>query len=182
MCLISWQRTQKRDPHKLFWGDFWVKKGVPNGHFPATRSLVIVLLFLPLENWQNFAQTFHVCLQQNHLKREPPNSICQGRFLAERMFCFADFVAGCFLLVFVGRSAQKNPRENPRQILQNLQEKNRHISAELPGQHLGAFFFGLFFYYSQKRPLVHNSLSLQFFLEGLFAILAECSQFCSRSF
>ena len=33
----------------------------------------------------------------------------------------------------------------------------------------------------QKRPFVHNSVCLQF-LEGLFAILAECSQFCLRSF
>ena len=33
----------------------------------------------------------------------------------------------------------------------------------------------------QKRPFVHNSVCSQF-LEGLFAILAECSQFCLRSF
>ena len=31
----------------------------------------------------------------------------------------------------------------------------------------------------QKRPFVHNSVCSQF-LEGLFAILAECSQFCLR--
>ena len=29
----------------------------------------------------------------------------------------------------------------------------------------------------QKRPFVHNSVCSQF-LEGLFAILTECSQFC----
>ena len=34
---------------------------------------------------------------------------------------------------------------------------------------------------SQKRPFVRNSVCSQF-LEGLFAILAECSQFCLRSF
>ena len=34
---------------------------------------------------------------------------------------------------------------------------------------------------SQKRPFVHNSVCSHF-LEGLFAILAECSQFCLRSF
>ena len=33
----------------------------------------------------------------------------------------------------------------------------------------------------QKRPCVHNSVCSQF-LEGLFVILAECSQFCLRSF
>ena len=33
----------------------------------------------------------------------------------------------------------------------------------------------------QKRPFVHNSVCSQF-LEGLFAILAECSQFCLGSF
>ena len=33
----------------------------------------------------------------------------------------------------------------------------------------------------QKRPFVHNSVCSQF-LEGLFAILAECSQFCLRAF
>ena len=32
---------------------------------------------------------------------------------------------------------------------------------------------------SQKRPFVHNSVCSQF-LEGLFAILAECSPFCLR--
>ena len=33
----------------------------------------------------------------------------------------------------------------------------------------------------QKRPFVHNSVCSQF-LEGLFASLAECSQFCLSSF
>ena len=40
MCFISWERTQKRDPHKLFRGDFGFKKGVPNGPCSATKSLV----------------------------------------------------------------------------------------------------------------------------------------------
>ena len=40
MCLSSWERTQKRDPHKLFGGDLGVKRGVPNGPFSATKSLV----------------------------------------------------------------------------------------------------------------------------------------------
>ena len=34
---------------------------------------------------------------------------------------------------------------------------------------------------TRKRPFVHNSVCSQF-LEGLFAILAECSEFCLRSF
>ena len=38
MCLISWERTQKGEPHKLFWGDFWAKKGAPNGQFSARKS------------------------------------------------------------------------------------------------------------------------------------------------
>ena len=41
MCLISWERTQKRDPRKLFGGDFLVvAKGVPNRLIAATKSLV----------------------------------------------------------------------------------------------------------------------------------------------
>ena len=39
MCLISWERTQRRDPHKLL-GDSWCQKGVPNAAFSATKSLV----------------------------------------------------------------------------------------------------------------------------------------------
>ena len=34
ICLVSWERTQKRDPHKLFWGDFGGSKtGSQTGHF-----------------------------------------------------------------------------------------------------------------------------------------------------
>ena len=29
MCLNSWEGTQKRDPHELFWGDFWGQKRGP---------------------------------------------------------------------------------------------------------------------------------------------------------
>ena len=36
----SWERTQKRDPHKLSRGDFWVKKRGPKQPFSATKSLV----------------------------------------------------------------------------------------------------------------------------------------------
>ena len=41
--------------------------------------------------------------------------------------------------------------------------------------------FDLFLTYFQERPFVHNSVCSQF-LEGLFAILPECLQFCLRSF
>ena len=39
MCLISWERAPKRDPHKLFLGHFGVKKGVPNRPFWATTKV-----------------------------------------------------------------------------------------------------------------------------------------------
>ena len=48
MCLISWERTQKRDPHKLFRGDFGGQNGVPNGSFSATQCLVCC--FFPVLN------------------------------------------------------------------------------------------------------------------------------------
>ena len=47
MCLISWERMQKRDPHKLFRGDFWGQKRGPKRAISATKSLVYCL-FLPL--------------------------------------------------------------------------------------------------------------------------------------
>ena len=37
-------KNAKRDPHKLFQGDFGFKKGVPNGLSWATMSLVFVFL------------------------------------------------------------------------------------------------------------------------------------------
>ena len=43
MCLISWERTQTRDPHKLFRGDFGGQKGGPKRAIFfsfATKSLV----------------------------------------------------------------------------------------------------------------------------------------------
>ena len=52
MCLISWERTQKRGPTETFFWvgggeDFWAKKEVPNVPFSATKSLVYYV-FLPL--------------------------------------------------------------------------------------------------------------------------------------
>ena len=45
MCLISWERTKKGDPHKLFRGDVGVKKGVPDGPFSAQKFSL--LFFFP---------------------------------------------------------------------------------------------------------------------------------------
>ena len=38
MCLIPWERTQKRDPHKLFRGIFGVKKSVRGGEPEGVRK------------------------------------------------------------------------------------------------------------------------------------------------
>ena len=40
MCLISWEATQKRDPHQLFRGDSWGQKGDPKRAISATKILV----------------------------------------------------------------------------------------------------------------------------------------------
>ena len=63
-------------------------------------------------------------------------------FIFEPPDFFADLVAGFFLLIFVGKSAQKNPPGKiPGKILQNLYNKNpRHISAEGPGQPFADLF------------------------------------------
>ena len=49
----------------------------------------------------------------------------------------ADFVAGFFLLIFVGKKCpEKSYRKISGKIMQNLYDKyRRHISAEGPGQH-----------------------------------------------
>ena len=41
MCLMSWERTQKRDPHKLFSGrNLGSKRGSQTGHFRPQKALV----------------------------------------------------------------------------------------------------------------------------------------------
>ena len=57
MCLISWKRTQKRDPHKLFLGGFWGPKGVPNGPFRATKKFRLLFFFCPQKHLEYFAAT-----------------------------------------------------------------------------------------------------------------------------
>ena len=58
---------------------------------------------------------------------------------------FADFVAGCLLLIIVGKSAQKNLQENPRQNpLKFIYDKNsrQRLSAEGAGQNSGTDMTG----------------------------------------
>ena len=54
---------------------------------------------------------------------------------------FADVVAGFFLLIFVGKSAQTNPPgKSPAKSSKIYHNKNpRHISAEAPGQNSPLF-------------------------------------------
>ena len=62
-------------------------------------------------------------------------------FLGRRIFSCGFWVAGFFLLIFVGKKCpQKSSRKIPGKILENLYSKNpRHISAEGPGQELYIF-------------------------------------------
>ena len=41
MCLISWERTPKRDPRELFGGDFWVKNRRVSNAALANAALVL---------------------------------------------------------------------------------------------------------------------------------------------
>ena len=41
-CIISWERTQKSNPHEPSRGDFWVEKGVLNEPCWATESLLFL--------------------------------------------------------------------------------------------------------------------------------------------
>ena len=45
MCLSSWGRTQKGTHINFFGGDFGGQKGVPNGPFSVTKSLVYCFFF-----------------------------------------------------------------------------------------------------------------------------------------
>ena len=75
------------------------------------------------------------CISANFWAEYSPNvrvGFWQNVFFADFIFKPADFVAGLFLLIFVGKVPS---RKIPGKILQNLDNKNpRHISAEGPGQ------------------------------------------------
>ena len=58
-------------------------------------------------------------------------------FIFEPPDFFADFLAGFFLLIFVGKSAQKNPPGKSSKICTT--KILQHISADWPGQ---VFFSG----------------------------------------
>ena len=49
-CLIYWERTQKRDPHKLFRRDFWGQKEGPKRAVFGHNSLFFLDNFLALKN------------------------------------------------------------------------------------------------------------------------------------
>ena len=69
MCLISWERTQKGDPHKLFWGIFGVQKMAPNGPFSATKSLVYCIF--PALNFLRKFLLFSLCRDRFQTPRRP---------------------------------------------------------------------------------------------------------------
>ena len=43
--LISWQRTQNGDPHKLFLGDFWGSKGGPKRAIFGHKKFILLFFF-----------------------------------------------------------------------------------------------------------------------------------------
>ena len=50
MCLISWERAQKRDPHKLlFRGHFWGQKRGPKRAIFGHKKFSLLFFFLPLK-------------------------------------------------------------------------------------------------------------------------------------
>ena len=49
MCLISWERTEKGDPHKLFRGDFPGQKGGPKRATFDHKKFSLLFFFVPLE-------------------------------------------------------------------------------------------------------------------------------------
>ena len=50
MCLISWERTQKRNPHKLFRGEIWRQKGGPKRAILGCKKFSLLFSSYPYES------------------------------------------------------------------------------------------------------------------------------------
>ena len=62
VCLVSWERTQKRDPHKLFRGDCWgQKRGPKRGIFGHKK---FGLVFFSCPNFCVWGHYFRQLLQE----------------------------------------------------------------------------------------------------------------------
>ena len=89
-------------------------------------------------------------------------------FIFEPPDFFADFVAGFCFSSSWGKSAEKILQENPRQNLQNLDNKNpRHIAAEGPGQYFSA---------SDQARIVFSTEDWSFSSEGFGSRLKKQSR------
>ena len=72
--------------------------------------------------------------------------------------------------------------QQPRWVLWFSQARQKSQQKNMAQKRRSSLLLKAFFLiYFSERPFVHNSVCSQF-LEGLSAILAECSQFCLRSF
>ena len=85
-------------------------------------------------------------------------------FIFEPPDFFADFLAGFFLLIFVGKSAQKNPPgKSPGKSSKIYTTKIlRHISADCPGQPLATRFPSLKKNRQIKQTLLQSPGSQEF--------------------
>ena len=51
MCLISWELTQKEDPHKLFGGDFRGQKGGPKRAIFGHKKFSFLFFAVLKKSW-----------------------------------------------------------------------------------------------------------------------------------
>ena len=129
--------------------------------FPVPQILEFIAFRDSGKNFQQFSRDFIGVFLENP-RTDPGNSHSLlefselrklfgpafGRTDFSRIFSFeppdffADFVAGFFLLIFVGKSAQKNPPgKSPGKSSRIYTTKIlRHISADWPGQKLNFKF------------------------------------------
>ena len=71
-------------------------------------------------------------------------------------------------------------RDSTFQLRMSIAASVKVKSLQMQMHILGRINYKIIYIFFQKRPFVHNSVCSQR-LEGWFAILAECSQFCLRS-